>query len=297
MIEVAAHAKINLWLRVGEPDATGFHDLDTLFCALELADTVRVRPSPGGSGIRLRARAAPPLEAMPAMGPPAANLAVRAAREFLRLAGLAMDLEIRLVKRIPAGGGLGGGSSDAAAVLAGLDRLHPRALDPDQLADVARRLGSDVPFLHAGHALARGLGRGTVLSPVPVLPARPVLLVLPGVQVATAAAYAWLDQDRDQGLAPPPASLPLRTPGTLDWDRVADQAHNDFEPAVFRRHPDLTAYRDALRAHGAAPALLAGSGSTLFGVFQDEREARAAAGALAGLAPAPVTVLTRTRSR
>jgi 4-diphosphocytidyl-2-C-methyl-D-erythritol kinase len=292
-----APAKINLWLRVGARQPSGFHDLDTLFCALDLADTVTLSDGVPGAGVRLRTSFAPPLRDVPDLGPDADNLAVRAATGFLAATGLPADVDIHLVKRIPPGSGLGGGSTDAAAVLRAFEDVHPGALPPERLHDLAAGLGSDVPFFVSGLPLAHGAGRGDRLTGTTPLPARTVLLVLPELHVSTTAAYRWLDDDRAHGREPSGPHAGDPPAGPLDWDGVADRARNDFEPVVFRRHPELGGYRDVLADHGARPALMSGSGSTLFGVFHDETGARAAAADFASRHPELRTVVTRTRSR
>jgi 4-diphosphocytidyl-2-C-methyl-D-erythritol kinase len=296
-VQVQAPAKVNLWLRVGPRGAAGYHDLDTLFAALELADTVTVRRASGGTGIRLRTTFEPPLETLPDLGPPEENLVTRAAAAFGQRAGMDLDLEIELVKRIPAGGGLGGGSSDGAATLRALARLFPDALEAGDIHAAAAGLGSDVPFFAADLDLARGRGRGTDLTPLPPLPSRPVLVALPGIHVPTARAYSWLAESRASGAMPPPAELLDRSPGPLSWEGVADLAHNDFQPVLFARYPRLRAIRDTIRQHGARVALLAGSGSALFGVFDDVEGAAAADAAIRRHDPDARTALTRTRSR
>lgn len=296
-ITVPAPAKINLWLRIGNRQPSGFHDLDTLFCALDLADTVTVRSAEVGTGIRLDVRFAPPLYHRPDLGPDSDNLAVRAAAAFLDRTGLPRDLRIRLVKRIPAGGGLGGGSSDAAAVLRALARLHPDAIQPPALRQLASTLGSDVPFFAAGQPLARGRGRGGDLTPAPPLPARPVLLVLPPFSILTDDAYRWLAEGRASGIADPPFLPPAEPLLQASWAHVQGQARNDFEPVIFQRSPRLAAFRDVMIHHGARPALLAGSGSTVFGVFEDQDGARAAGDAIRHEDSDARVLVTRTRSR
>jgi 4-diphosphocytidyl-2-C-methyl-D-erythritol kinase len=297
-ITIPAPAKINLWLHIGARQPSGFHDLDTLFCALDLADTVMVQSALPETGIRLETDFAPPLRALPDLGPDADNLAVRAASAFLSRAGLPADLRIRLVKRIPAGGGLGGGSSDAAAVLRGLARLHPGAVPPVGLQHLAADLGSDVPFFVAGRPAARGLGRGVDLLRVAAPPERPVLLVLPTLSILTFDAYQWLAHARARGLAEqPPAPAPLNLPDGLTWQAVHEHARNDFEPVIFHRFPELGIIRDLMLRPGARLALLAGSGSALFGVFDHDEAAGAAADAIRAHDPAVRTLVTRTRSR
>jgi 4-diphosphocytidyl-2-C-methyl-D-erythritol kinase len=285
-----APAKVNLCLRVAAPRDDGYHPLSTVFCALDLADTVEVRTDPpDGPGLVVTFE--PPLQARPDLGDPSANLATRAARGFLERAGLPESAtpRIRLTKRIPAAGGLGGGSSDAAAVLRAMDRLYPGAVDPHDLSAVAARLGSDVPFFLLDTALALATGRGERVRPLHPLPSRPVVLVLPGFGVATADAYGWLDTDRRSA----PSSLP-DPPAPTSWAGVAELAVNDLEPPVLARHPRLRDVRDALRDAGAGVALLAGSGSSVFGVFADEEAARRAA-ATVGTADVRAVVVTATR--
>jgi 4-diphosphocytidyl-2-C-methyl-D-erythritol kinase len=291
--EVDAPAKVNLWLRIGQRRDTGFHDIDTLFCALELADTVRVEMGDPGAGVTLTAAAEPPLQTLPDMGPDAANLVVLAARGFAEMVGVPADLRIHLVKRIPAGGGLGGGSSDAAATLIALDRLFPKAADPAALEELAGGIGSDVPFFLAASAMAVGRGRGTLLDPVTPLPARSVVLLLPPLEIATARAYLWFAHDRADGSAAPPADALVTTPVT--WAQLKERAVNDFETTIFRRHSNLQALRDQLRDRGAEVALLAGSGATVFGIFGSEADAAAAARHVEAENPGVRALVTRTR--
>lgn len=283
---VAAPAKVNLVLRVLERESSGYHAIETLFCALELADELVITLTGEATGISLEVDG-------PHLGDPAENLAVRAARSFLEAADADVGVEIRLLKRIPAGGGLGGGSSDAAATLRALDELLPDRVPRGILEEIAAGLGSDVPFFLTGAALARGEGRGERLTAAPPLPSRPVVIAIPPFPVATSAAYAWLDSDREG--ADPPSRDGWPTPGT--WEEVEAVAANDFERPVYRRHPELRALRDGLRRSGARVALLAGSGSTVFGIFDQEGRAERAAEALRQAAPGVRVVGTRTAAR
>ena len=292
-ITVAASAKINLWLRVGRREASGYHAIDTLFCALQLADSVEVRAITGPDPV-LEIGYGSPLSEPPDLGPASENLAVRAGRAFLERAGTGGAVGIRLVKRIPVGAGLGGGSSDAAAVLRGLARLHPGAMGAEALVELGETLGSDVPFFVRGAPLAHGTGRGERLGLVPPLPARPVVVAIPRFGVSTADAYDWLDADR--ATTPDVPAQPDALRG-LDWDAVVDAARNDFEEPVFRRYPLLATLKSRLQEEGARPALLAGSGSTVFGVFHRAGEAQGAAKALAATEPSVRVLVTRTRTR
>lgn len=281
-----APAKINLVLRVRERDQTGFHRIETLFCALELADELTLDVEEG-HGVTLEVDG-------PDLGPVDDNLAVRAARSFLDRAGVERAVAIRLKKRIPAGGGLGGGSSDAAAVLRTLARLVPGALSASDLHQVAAILGSDVPFFLRGDPIAVGSARGDVLSPAPRLPSVPVLLAFPPFPVSTRAAYGWLDAERAVGRDGPVAMGEVVPPAS--WAEAGRIASNDFEGPVFERHPQLRDVRDALKESGASVALLAGSGSTLFGIFPDEDRLDEAVALLRGRAPDVRLASTRSAS-
>jgi 4-diphosphocytidyl-2-C-methyl-D-erythritol kinase len=305
-ITVAAPAKVNLRLRVGPPDGSGYHGVSTLLCTLKLADTVVVEEGDGSGPPALETAFEAPLTGPPDLGPPAANLAVRAAEAFAARAGVEGNPRIRLIKRIPAGAGLGGGSSDAAAVLRALHRLHPGRLDGPDLLQLAADLGSDVPFFVLGTPLARGEGRGERVTALAPLPARPVVVALPPFPIATAAAYRWLDEHRDGTAGRDPTEgepllagtqAPGADRGPTSWESVNERAGNDFEAPVFQRHPELAAVRDDLREGGARPALLAGSGSTVFGVFEETAAAREAALALRERRPDHRILVTATRSR
>lgn len=285
-----AHAKINLGLAVLARETSGFHQIETIFCALELADDVEI--TLGGDGIRLAVEAPPDNPGATAdLGAAAKNLAVRAARGFHELAGLPPDAHIRIVKRIPVAGGLGGGSSDAAAVLTGLNRLHGEPLDLPALLRLAASLGSDVPFFLARSPLAVAWGRGSRILPLPPLQALPVLLVVPAAGVATSDAYAELAAGRPHDYACPPAILPALPP---DWWELAKAVSNDFEPVIFRRLPELAEMREALEGSGALMARMTGSGSTLFGVYPDSASAGRARTALAAAFPDAGVIVTRT---
>lgn len=291
-----APAKVNLRLRVHEREPSGFHRLETLFCALELADEITIELG-GGAGpaadIRLEVDG-------PDLGPAEENLAVRAARRFLERAGLEREIAIRLRKAIPAGAGLGGGSSDAAAVLRALERLLPGVVDSADLRDLAAALGSDVPFFLRGDPLAWGSGRGDVLTAAPPLPSTPVLLLFPPFPISTVAAYRWLDDDRaapapsSPGLSPDPGWPPA---GPRSWSDAARLAANDFEEPVYRRHPELRALRDLLAEAGALIAMLSGSGSAIFGIFSDEDLLRDGISLLRARAQHVRLAPTRTASR
>ena len=271
-VEVAAPAKVNLRLCILAREEGGYHALETVFCALTLADHVAVER--GDPGIRFT------VDGGIDTGPPARNLAVRAAERFFREMGESPAISIHLTKQIPSAAGLGGGSSDAAAVLRALNQLHGEPLSRLRLMEMAIELGADVPFFLCGSPLALAWGRGERLLPLPPLPPRPVLVAHPGEAMPTADAFREIAALRGD-YVPEPA---LIDPGALrSWEGIAAIARNDFEPVVLRRIPRLRDGLAAMRDAGARIALLAGSGSSIFGVF-DSVEARKQA--VLGLPPA-----------
>jgi 4-diphosphocytidyl-2-C-methyl-D-erythritol kinase len=286
-----APAKINLRLRVLGRRADGFHDIDTLFQAIELHDTVTV--SLEGDAIALDVDG-------PDLGPPWENLAVRAALAYRDAADGPAGVRITLTKRIPAGAGLGGGSSDAAAVLAALAALSGDA-DQERLRAIGATLGSDVPFFLCGSATARGRGRGELLQKLEPLPIADLVVVTPPVHVSTAEAYAALRAGSvatdEAGEGGDPAVGAVRTTAwAADWGAVIDEAVNDFEPVLVERHPEVRRSLEALRDGGARVAILSGSGGASFGVFADAEAARAAAVAIGRRLGWPA-LATRSRGR
>lgn len=263
--EVSAPAKVNLFLRVLAREESGYHALETLFCALSLSDTVRIER--GAPGVRLH------VEGGVDTGPAERNLCVRAAERFHAALGVAPAVDIHLTKRIPSAAGMGGGSSDGAAALRALNAMHGEPLDRAALLRMAIELGSDVPFFLCGSALALAWSRGERLLALPSLPPRPVIVAHPGVAMPTAEAFRRIAARRGGGYAPDARSLGIAQ--VQDWDSVAALAENDFEAVVAEEIPFIPLAISALRQGGAWIAMMAGSGSSVFGVFhsEDERDA------------------------
>lgn len=261
-----APAKVNLVLRVGARRADGYHNVDTLLAAVGLCDRVRVERA--ADGITVEVTGAD-------LGDPRDNLVYRAARAYLDARGEPGGVAIRLEKRIPVGGGLGGGSSDAAATLRCLDELFEPAAGVAALTGMARGLGADVPFFLSPSPLTLGGGRGDRLTPLPPLPPRPVLLVGSPEGVGTAWAYDLLARGRGGGVGEPSAGqpVPLVPARCRDWANVAGMAHNDFEAPIFAVRPDLRETMLSLRDTSPLLALMSGSGSTIFAVYRDGESA------------------------
>lgn len=258
--EVAAPAKVNLFLRVLAREESGYHALETLFCALSLADAVRVRR--GAPGLRLH------VEGGVDTGPAERNLCVRAAERFYAALGQTPSVDVHLTKKIPSAAGLGGGSSDGAATVRALNALHGEPLDRAALLRMGIELGSDVPFFLSGSALALAWSRGERLLALPPLPPRPVIVAHPGVGMPTAEAFRRIAARRGGGYAPDARALGIDA--LRDWDSVAALAENDFEVVVAEEIPFIHLATAALRQGGARIAMMAGSGSSVFGVFDSE---------------------------
>jgi 4-diphosphocytidyl-2-C-methyl-D-erythritol kinase len=263
---VEAQAKINLFLRVLSREDGGYHQLETLFQRIALSDTISV--STGGTGRSLDCRGAD-------TGPAEKNLAWRAALAFADAAGGPGAFQIEIEKRIPVGGGLGGGSADAAAVLRALNALAEKPIDEKTLSSIACALGADVPYLLSTHALAYGAGRGEKIFPLAPLPGHDLLLAIPPFGVSSADAFGWFDSQKAARHSGTRATLPVGR--KLEWRAIAALAANDLEAVVSAKHPEIGVLRDALRTRGAMIGQMSGSGSTVFGVFETGRISGAAA--------------------
>jgi 4-diphosphocytidyl-2-C-methyl-D-erythritol kinase len=252
VIEVPSYAKINWSLRVTGKRADGFHDLETVFQTISLRDTLTFSESE-----RLVVTCDDPT-----IPTDERNLVVRAAR--------ALGVErvaIHIRKRIPSGGGLGGGSSNAATTLVALAKMF--ALEAP-LEPIALALGSDVPFFLVG-GTAYATGRGEAITPLHDAPKMPLLLILPRERVSTAEAFRSLKR----------FSAPLGIDAYRDFDPRTFT--NDFEEPVFARLPQLRTWKERLYELGATWAAMSGSGSTIVGAFGDENARDAACGAISGV--------------
>jgi 4-diphosphocytidyl-2-C-methyl-D-erythritol kinase len=284
---VLGQAKLNLFLHILARERSGYHQIETLLVRVDLADTVVIRTAVRGRSLDVAGVEVP----AGGLGPVERNLAWRAALAYVEVTGWPEHFAIELTKRIPVGGGLGGGSADAGAVLRGLDALNPASpLGQVQLLAVAASLGADVPFLTSASATALAWGRGErMLAVQPPLSPRAVWLLVPPFGVATVEAYGWVAASRGDG-GRVSSSRVLSAGDLAHWPAVAVLAHNDFEADVARRHPLIGALVDALRRQGAIIAQVSGSGSTVFGVFAREGQGPAADMVSAGVR------LVRTRT-
>ena len=270
-VRIPAFAKINLRLDILGKRADGFHELRTIFQTISLHDELSLRPS-RRPGISLSIKG----NQLLSVEPPEKNLVYRAVEALRRELKIRTGVEVELRKTIPAGRGLGGGSSDAAAALLGYLQLTKKKLAPARLLEIAASLGADVPFfLLGGRAL--GVNKGDEIYPLPDIPTQPVLVVSPKeIHVPTPDAYRWL-KARPFELTKSAVTSKLFEFCALSWSAQGSGLLNDFEGPVFRRHPRLAEIKRALLQRGAAEASLAGSGSAVFGVFPSPSMARRAA--------------------
>lgn len=246
-----AQAKINLSLRILGKQPDGYHSIETVFLRIGLGDDVRVHIREGARTLRC---------GVMRDQPESENLAFRAAELYAKETGWPHGFEIVIKKRIPIGGGLGGGSADAAAVLRILNAICDDPVSSEELRTIAFRLGSDVPFLASDYSMALGWGRGEKLLGLPPLPARDAYLFFPPFGVPTAEAYELLDEARGER---PSESPDLTAEMFEDWVSAARHSVNDFEPVIRKRYPEI----DQLLSRGDKYDLfyrLSGSGSTVF---------------------------------
>ncbi len=254
-MQLFAPAKINLSFKILHRREDGFHEVDTLMAPISLRDELTIEPDESGAALVFSSDD-------PSLPPGEENLVVRAARAFFAEIKEEPRVRIALRKKIPHGAGLGGGSSDAATTLLGLNQLQNGRLGPASLTSLAAALGSDVPFFLVRDA-ARCRGRGEIVEPVAPLPAISLLLLKPEFGVPTPWAYRqWRDSRELPGVDYSPQAL---------GDLILQ---NDLERPVFEKHLFLARMKGWLREQPeVAAALLSGSGSTMFAVLHDAMSA------------------------
>ncbi len=281
-----AVAKINLDLRVLHARPDDYHEIRTIFQTISLADRIDVEFTKArGTTIQIDGDANIP-----------DNLIAKAATLILDAMGVTARIRFRLRKRIPMGAGLGGGSSDAAAVLLALPALAGRRLAWPRLMELAAGLGSDVPFFLLGGA-AVAIGRGTELYPLPDSPVRRGLLIAPAVHVSTAAAYrALTPRLTTESQQNKIVSFQSQAWGELGAG-FCGRGVNDFETVVFEQFPQLARLKRRLVKLGANPAMMTGSGSALFGLFDTREQVNRAAKSFDDECVFPISLVSRARYR
>ena len=282
MLRLRAPAKLNLYLRVLGKRPDGYHEIETLFERIDLADELAFEAHPDQLLLTCDD---------PTLSCGEDNLVFKAAHLLQQVSGAARGARIQLIKRIPIAAGLGGGSSDAAATLLGLNQLWGLRLKPGRLQELSTSLGSDVPFFLAESPWAIGRGRGERCEPLD-LPRLAHVLVVPNARLSTREIYGSegfdpsTPESRDGLTAARPSLIMVRHafsngPAAAGLARVL---WNDLEPEAIRRCPVISLIQTHLRALGCLSARVSGSGPAVFGLCGDAAQAEAIAGALQGKA-------------
>jgi 4-diphosphocytidyl-2-C-methyl-D-erythritol kinase len=271
LISLLAPAKVNLTLKIIAQRSDGYHDIESVVQKISVFDKITLKRMKN-SGIEVKC-------SMPSVPSGPENLAHRAASLLLRASGMSSrGISITIEKHIPPGAGLGGGSSDAATVLMGLTNLFDISLPHEKLQEIASEIGSDVPlFLHPSPSLITG--RGENVKPAPAWIRAFFVVVYPGFEVSTSWAYANFRLTKN------PRKYTISTlhkveRGEMAPNRWQDFLVNDLEPAVTRRHPEISRCKNDLVQLGARASLMSGSGSAVFGLFEDLSTAKKAASKL-----------------
>jgi 4-diphosphocytidyl-2-C-methyl-D-erythritol kinase len=286
-VRLRALAKLNLDLRVLYKRPDNYHELRTIFQTISLADRLEIAFTPGRKTV---------VELQDALEIPD-NLVTRAAHLALEAMRTGGRVEMRLSKQIPMGAGLGGGSSDAAAVLLALPVLAGRRIELPRLCELAQQLGSDVSFFLLG-GTAVGIGRGTELFPLPDGPAQRAIVVASGVHVSTPQAYRDLSSILTSGLTSESLQNKIFSFQSQVWGGALETLpQNDFQEVVFPQHPRLAAIRKRLLRSGASIALMTGSGSAVFGLYPDRNPISAALQSWGADRAFSVSFVTRSRYR
>ena len=262
LLRIYSCAKINPALSVRGKRADGYHEIQTVFQTIDLCDEIEIRPS---ERLELQCQGLPGV-------PREENLVWKAASRLCAAAGGNKGAAIKLKKKIPVGAGLGGGSSNAAAVLLGLKRFWQLDDTNIDLAALAADLGSDVPFFLTG-GMALGTGRGEKVTPLPDSFTEHLVVIFPGIHISTAEAYRSLNLGLTSAQED---SRILKFCGRVkEGKRWISEIFNDFESVILPAYPRITEAMDFLKDRGAVATLLSGSGSAVFGFFSDEESALA----------------------
>lgn len=273
-LELRTNAKVNLFLRVRGRRPDGYHEIETIFHTIDLADSIAMRTT---SAHEIEVDLAAAVEPMASLPSSETNLVRLVAQKLIGSAATESGVRIEVLKRIPIGAGLGGGSGNAAGTLTGLNELWGLGLDAQSLERIALEVGADVPYcLTGGTALATGRGEEITVLPAPV--SLRLVLGISSQPLLTREVYAAFDLERDSAdVRSAPMSLAL---GSGDVDEVAALMHNDLERPAFRLRPELAKLKQAMLETGALGTLMSGSGPTLIAVARDQDHAAGIAGAV-----------------
>ncbi|MCP4726829.1 MAG: 4-(cytidine 5'-diphospho)-2-C-methyl-D-erythritol kinase [bacterium] len=263
---IRSPAKINFGLRISKKRDDGYHPLSTIFLPIDFYDHISIEKT-NSDDIRITCTD-------PAIPTDESNICWKAADSFFRKAGIREGLKIDLQKNIPSGGGLGGGSSNAAAVLKWLNNEYPEKITESGLMDIAAETGADVPFFMIKEpCYAEGIGEILTQVDIPFLRNKSLLLVIPDINVCTADAFAEFDRSAE---IKEKIDFREEIANISNPDEAKDIFINDFEGVIFSHHPDLREIKDTLYDTGAEFASMTGSGSVVYGIYSPENNANAA---------------------
>ncbi len=263
-LRLKAPAKINLYLNVLDKRPDGYHNIETVFEKIDLCDEITLKKRKRGIKVLCRHKGVPQDER---------NLGARAARALLKKTNCSDGVQIKIAKRIPVASGLGGGSSDAASVLLGLNKLLRLRQSRRQLLDVAGRIGADVPFFILPAARAIGRGKGEILSPLRIKRKNWYVLVIPAFTVSTRRMYR---EDPLRITLTRPVSgvkIILRALKKDNLTPLSKYSYNSFEPVLRKKYKEIQEIKKALKSHGACATLVSGSGPCVFGIVKTGKEA------------------------
>jgi len=275
VVSVRAPAKVNLFLEVVRRRPDGYHDILTVFLKIGLYDTLYLQRVASGITVVCDHPDVPADER---------NIVWQAAQRLQQEIGTTQGVRIRITKRIPVGAGLGGGSSDAAALLRHLPRLWGAKIPETTLVRLAAGLGADVPFFLLPETAAVGRGRGDVLQPIDVRGHIWLVVVDPGIFVSTREVYQGLGECLTKRRND--VRILIRALKDADAAGLSPYLFNRLEQVVFERHPQVRTLKETLAARGARAVLMSGSGSIVFGVAADRSEAVRMASGFRGIAAA-----------
>ncbi len=264
MISLDAHAKINLSLDVLNKREDGYHNLKMIMQTVQLHDTISIQEIPSGVEINCVAPYVPNNRT---------NIAYKAAEAMIDKYKLDAGVKIVIDKKIPVAAGLAGGSTDAAAVLKGINTLFKLGIDQNELMEIGKSIGADVPYcIMGGTALAEGIGEK--LTPLTPFNNIPILLIKPKIGVSTAWVYKNLDLDKV--VVRPNTEMLVSALEKRDIRLIAENMGNVLESVTLTKYPVIDKIKRTIVAKGAIGSMMSGSGPTVFGIFEDNEKARSA---------------------
>jgi len=261
-MKIKAHAKINLILNVVRKREDGYHDVDMIMQTLDFGDVIHVEKII--SGIELDGTGSIPWDET--------NLAYKAAKLFFDVSGVRGGAKIYIEKNIPVCAGMAGGSTDAAAVLKGLNCLYGKPVSAKVLSKISAKLGADVPFCISG-GTARTEGIGDIITPLNSFGEVCVVVVKPCISISTPWAYSALNHET---MEHPDTESAVKAISAGDRQMLYSLMGNSFEQSIFKKYPEIEEIKSKFSAMGADGALMSGSGSTVFGIFEDAEKAKLA---------------------